>query len=145
MVWGIEISQIPTINATLNGFATLLLLAGWRAVRGGNTRLHMKLMLGALAVSALFLGFYLYYHFHAGAMTPYQRTGILRGVYFFVLFSHIPLAMLVVPGCLAAVWWAFRGDFVRHVRVTRWLWPVWMYVSITGVIIYLMLYVFHDV
>jgi len=136
-----DISSIPTLNASLNGVATLLLMAGWMAIRQGRRLLHMRLMVSALAVSALFLGFYLYYHYNAGAMTPYEKTGLIRWVYFTILITHIPLAMLVVPGCLVAVWHAVRGRFDRHVRITRWLWPVWMYVSVTGVLIYLMLYV----
>lgn len=140
---GIELGQIPAINATLNGIATCLLVGGWIAIKNGHQRRHMQLMIGAVVVSALFLAFYLYYHFNVGAVTRYERQGLIRWVYFFVLFTHIPLAMLVVPGCLAAVWRAYKQQFDRHVRITRWLWPVWMYVSVTGVIIYLMLYVFH--
>jgi len=139
----IELHHIPTINASLNGIATCLLLAGWIMIKRGQRKRHMQCMVAALGVSALFLGFYLYYHFNIGAVTRYERTGILRTIYFFVLFTHIPLAMVVVPGCLTAVWHAYRGEFAKHVKITRWLWPVWMYVSLTGVIIYLMLYVFH--
>ena len=139
----ITLQQIPAINATLNGIATALLIAGWFFIRRGDRDRHMKAMLAAVAVSACFLGFYLYYHFNVGAVTRYERTGFIRAVYFFVLFTHIPLAMVVVPGCLAALWHGLKKDFVRHVRITRWLWPVWLYVSVTGVIIYLMLYVFH--
>ncbi len=140
---GIEIGQIPAINATLNAVATFFLLVGWWAIRKGARRRHMQFMVAALGFSAAFLAFYLYYHFNVGAVTRYERQGLIRWIYFFVLFTHIPLAMLVVPGCLAAVWYAIRQRFDRHVRITRWLWPVWMYVSVTGVIIYLMLYVFH--
>ncbi len=140
---GIELGQIPAINATLNGIATCLLVGGWMAIKNGQQQRHAQFMIGAVAVSALFLAFYLYYHFNVGAVTRYERQGFIRWVYFFVLFTHIPLAMLVVPGCLAAVWQAYKKQFDRHVRITRWLWPVWMYVSVTGVIIYLMLHVFH--
>lgn len=139
----IELSTIPTINASLNGVATALLLTGWVMIKRGNRQGHMKAMMAALAVSALFLAFYLYYHFNVGAVTRYERTDFWRPIYFTILFTHIPLAIVVVPGCLAAVWYAMRGQFERHTRITRWLWPVWMYVSVTGVLIYLMLYVFH--
>ena len=138
----IEITTIPTINASLNGVATCLLLAGWIFIHRGDRKHHMQAMIAALAVSAVFLGFYLYYHFNVGAVTRYERGGLLRATYFFILFTHIPLAMLVVPGCLAAVWHAYKKNFVKHVKITRWLWPVWMYVSVTGVAIYLMLYIF---
>jgi putative membrane protein len=139
----LALESIPTLNATLNGIATIFLFSGYILIKQGNRRGHMYAMIAALVMSAVFLGFYLYYHFNVGAVTRYERTGILRAIYFTILFTHIPLAVIVVPGCLAAIWHAIRGNFARHVRVTRWLWPVWIYVSITGVIIYLMLYVFH--
>lgn len=137
------IEQIPTLNASLNALATCFLLYGWVCIRRGYRTRHMQSMIAAIVVSSVFLGFYLYYHFNIGAVTRYEREGWLRVLYFFVLFTHIPLAMVIVPGCLVAVWHAARKNFQRHVRVTRWLWPVWMYVSVTGVVIYLMLYVFH--
>lgn len=115
----IALEQIPTLNATLNGIATSLLLAGWIFIRRGERERHKWTMIAALVVSAVFLGFYLYYHFNIGAVTRYEKQGILRGIYFFVLFTHIPLAMVVVPGCVAAFWYAFRQQFDRHVRVTR--------------------------
>ena len=133
--------DLPTLNACLNSLATLLLIAGWMAVRKGRRDLHRNIMLAALATSAVFLGCYLYYHFHVPT-TKYQGQGVLRSVYFFILATHVVLAMVVPPASLVAVWHAFRGRFDRHVRVTRWLWPVWLYVSVTGVIVYLMLYVF---
>ncbi len=137
----IPIEQIPSVNASLNGTATLLLLAGWIAIRSGRPGLHKKLMLSAFGVSALFLACYLYYHFNISAVTKYQGQGASRVVYFVILFSHIPLAMLVVPFSVTALWFALRGRFDAHRKVVRRLWPVWMYVSVTGVLIYLMLYV----
>jgi putative membrane protein len=137
-----NLSTIPTVNATLNGLATVFLFLGWLAVRRGDHHRHMQFMLSALGVSTVFLAFYLYYHFNIGSVTRYHGAGFMRGLYLFILFTHIPLAMVVVPGCLTALWHAWKKRFDRHVRVTRWLWPVWMYVSITGVLIYLMLYIF---
>lgn len=137
-----NLTHIPAVNATLNGIAALFLLLGWLAVRRGNLVRHRQFMLSAFAVSAVFMAFYLYYHYTIGTVTRYQGQGLLRGLYFFILITHIPLAMLVVPGCLLALGFAWKKRFDLHVRVTRWLWPVWMYVSVTGVMIYLMLYVF---
>lgn len=135
------VENLPAINAFLNTCATLLLLGGWWAIKGRKDReLHRKFMVGALACSALFLSCYLYYHYNAGAMTRFERPGVLRYVYYGILASHVPLAVLMVPFILAAVWFAFRQQFDRHVKIVRWLWPVWMYVSVTGVLIYVMLY-----
>ncbi len=99
-------------------------------------------MTAALLFSFLFLCGYLFYHLYGTGITRYKGEGILRIVYFFILLTHTPLAVLLVPFCIAAVYFAFRGDFPRHTRITRWLLPAWLYVSVTGVLIYLMLYVF---
>jgi putative membrane protein len=133
--------DLPTVNASLNGLAAVLLLCGWIAIKKGRRDLHRNFMIAALAASALFLGCYLYYHAHH-LTTRYQGQGIARYIYFFILGTHVPLAMVVLPASLVAVRFAMKGRFDRHVRVTRWLWPVWMYVSVTGVLVYLMLYVF---
>jgi uncharacterized membrane protein YozB (DUF420 family) len=134
-------TDLPSVNAMLNATATCFLFAGWLAIKRNRRDLHRNLMIGALIASALFLACYLYYHAHAGSV-PYQGTGILRPIYFAILIPHIILAALMVPFILAAVWLAFRKRYQAHARITRWLWPVWMYVSVTGVIVYLMLYVF---
>jgi uncharacterized membrane protein YozB (DUF420 family) len=133
--------DLPAVNASLNGLAALLLGAGWVAVRRGRRDAHRALMLSALAVSAAFLACYLYYHFQVRLVTRYEGAGPDRLLYLFVLVTHIVLAPLVVPFCGLAIWHAARGRFDRHVRITRWLWPAWMYVSVTGVAIYAMLYV----
>ena len=135
------VQDLPAVNATLNGIAACFLLGGWWAIKlGGKESLHRALMICALGCSALFLACYLYYHYNIGAVTRYEGEGLLRGVYFFVLFTHIPLAAVMVPFILAAVWFALRGQRETHRRIVRWVWPVWMYVSITGVVIYVMLY-----
>jgi putative membrane protein len=97
-------------------------------------------MVAALTCSALFLTCYLFYHYHAGS-TKYTGEGVMRIIYFFILMTHIPLAMIMVPFILAAVYFAFTGKFKKHVKLVKWVWPVWMYVSVTGVMIYIMLYV----
>ena len=136
----IPIEFFPPLNASLNGAASVFLFLGWRAIRKKNVTLHRTCMMSALAISAVFLASYLTYHFNATAMTPYQGPDVLRPVYYFILATHIPLAGVVVPACLIAVFRALKNDLVGHKKIVRWLWPVWMYVSVTGVLIYLMLY-----
>ena len=133
---------LPTINASLNGLSTVLLFAGWWAIKHQNKTLHRNIMIAALTSSAAFLSCYLYYHFTVVGVTRYTAEGIGRPIYYAILITHVPLAALMTPFILAAVWFAFRGRFDLHTRITKVLWPVWMYVSVTGVIIYLMLYTF---
>lgn len=132
---------LPTINATLNGLAGVFLVLGWRAIRAQRRDVHKRFMIAALVASAAFLVCYLYYHYTAAGITRYQGQGLLRALYFFILLSHTPLAALMTPFILAAVWFAMKGNYTAHTRITRWLWPIWMYVSVTGVLIYLMLYI----
>lgn len=133
--------MFPTINAVLNLMAGIFLCMGYKAIKSGNQTRHRKFMIAALCMSVLFLISYLTYHYLHGS-TKYTEEGFIRIVYFTILITHTPLAALVVPFCIAAVYFAIKGDFRKHVRITKWLYPVWMYVSVTGVVIYLMLYVF---
>lgn len=134
-------SKLPTTNALLNAIAALFLIAGRMAIKSmKNPELHKRMMIAAFLCSVLFLGFYLYYHAQTGARTPYHGDGMMRVAYYAILITHIPLAGLMVPFIVAALYFAFKGQFERHVRIVRWLWPVWMYVSVTGVLIYMMLY-----
>jgi putative membrane protein len=136
----VTVQDLPAVNATLNGIATLFLLGGWYAVKKKDDRdLHRYLMVAALVCSAAFLACYLYYHYFA-RITPYDGEGFMRILYFAILITHVPLAALMVPFIIAAVWFAYKKQFERHTKITKWLWPVWMYVSVTGVLIYLMLY-----
>ncbi len=137
-----NVPYLPTINACLNFTAGILLFLGWRAIKNKKSTVHKRFMIAALSASFLFLICYLTYHLTTVGITRYQGQGILRVVYFSILLTHTPLAIIIVPFCLRAVYFALRGDFVRHVRITKWLLPVWMYVSVTGVLIYLMLYIF---
>ncbi|MCB9771812.1 MAG: DUF420 domain-containing protein [Candidatus Omnitrophica bacterium] len=132
----------PTINASLNLLAGILLFCGWIAIKRGNKTVHQRFMVAALLSSTLFLICYVTYHsmLH-GVVTKYPGLGIKRFFYFTVLLTHTPLAMLIIPFIIMAVRYALRGEFVKHTRITRWLLPVWMYVSVTGVIIYVMLYI----
>lgn len=133
---------LPTLNATLNLIAIVFLVLGRRAIKQGKISRHWKLMTQALCVSALFLASYLYYHFFVlqGSM-PYEGGPVLRTIYLFILIPHILLAIGQLPFIVAAVVTAMKGKFETHKRITRILWPVWVYVSVTGVIVYLMLYV----
>jgi uncharacterized membrane protein YozB (DUF420 family) len=136
-----DIPLFPTINASLNLTAALLLIGGYRAIRRGERQRHKHFMIAALCASVLFLICYIAYHYTSGVVTKYEGEGILRVIYFAILLTHTPLATLIVPFIIAAVVFALKGQYDRHVKLTRWLWPTWMYVSITGVLIYLMLYI----
>ena len=137
-----DIHLFPLWNATLNGLAGIFLFLGWRAIKSGDQKLHRKFMVSALVTSTLFLISYVTYHALIHGVTRYQKQGLSRAVYFFILGTHTPLAVIIVPFCLMALRYALRGQFDKHTKITRWLLPVWMYVSVTGVLIYLMLYVF---
>lgn len=134
------VRNLPTVNALLNATSAALLFAGWLQIRRRKIERHRRFMLAACAVSALFLASYLTYHFFAGA-TRFAGTGWSRPVYFSILISHTVLATAVLPLVLVTVWRGLRRDDARHRRIARWTFPVWLYVSITGVLVYLMLYV----
>lgn len=138
----INIHDLPALNACLNGVAGIFLFLGWRAIKKKNRALHKRMMICAFISSTLFLCSYLTYHFLIHGVTQYKGQGILRGIYFFILLTHTPLAGIIVPFILMALWHAYKQNFQKHVKITRWLLPVWMYVSVTGVLIYLMLYTF---
>lgn len=135
-----DLSVLPTVNATLNGLAGVLLLCGYAAIRSGRITVHRAFMLSAFATSVLFLASYLTYHAQA-PVTPFQGQGVVRWVYFAILVPHIVLAAAVVPLALVTLLRALRGRFDRHRRLARWTLPIWLYVSVTGVLVYLMLYV----
>lgn len=133
------ISYLPHVNACLNGTSAILLFTGYSFIRARNVIAHRACQIAALAVSLLFLASYLTYHYHHGA-TRFQGTGLARPIYFTILTSHTILAMVIVPLVFLTFYRAFRGDFLRHRRIARITLPLWLYVSITGVIVYLMLY-----
>jgi putative membrane protein len=132
-------SSLPAINATLNATSALLLATGWVAIRRGARRAHAWLMVSAFVSSAVFLVCYLAYHYVHGD-TRFGGQGAVRTVYLFILATHVVLSITVVPLALTAFWFAVRRAFVRHKRVTRFLLPIWLYVSVTGVVVYWMLY-----
>ncbi len=132
-------TDLPTLNAALNLTSAALLFAGWRLIRAGRREAHRACMIAALATSALFLVSYLVYHFQVGSVR-YTGQGPLRTLYFAILLSHTILAVVNVPLVLMTATRAFRERFAEHKRIARWALPIWFYVSVTGVVIYLMLY-----
>ena len=134
----LDLRFLPAVNAGLNSLATCFLVAGWVAIRRRAVRVHKRLMVAAFAASALFLVSYLTYHYVHGD-TRYQGVGAIRIVYFAILITHVLLSMAVVPMALSAFWFAWKRQFVRHRRLTRIALPIWLYVSVTGVVIYFML------
>jgi putative membrane protein len=134
-----DISFLPHLNAILNSTSAVLLLSGYSFIRRGNVRAHRNCQVTAVVTSALFLISYLTYHYFHGS-TRFTGQGIVRPVYFIILISHTILAVVIVPLILITIYRAARGDFERHRRIARWTLPLWLYVSVTGVIVYLMLY-----
>ena len=133
------VSDLPTVNALLNGTAGVLLAIGWTCIRRGRIDAHRRCMLAAFTASCLFLVSYVVYHAQAGSR-PFTGQRHARSVYFAILITHVVLAAAIVPLALVTLRRALAGDYVRHRRIARWTFPVWMYVSVTGVVIYLMLY-----
>lgn len=132
-------SPLPHLNAVLNATSFVLLIAGFYFIRRRMVGAHLACMLSALAVSALFLVSYLVYHYSYGSV-KFRGTGAARAVYLLILATHAVLAVVIVPLVVVTLRRALRGDFARHRRIARWTYPLWVYVSVTGVVVYLMLY-----
>lgn len=132
-------SKLPLVNALLNGTAALLLAIGYAQIRARRKSVHRAFMIAAFAASTLFLVSYTIYHAQAGSR-PFTGHGAMRTVYFAILISHVVLAAVVLPLSLTTLTLALRGRFASHARVARWALPVWLYVSVTGVVVYVMLY-----
>jgi uncharacterized membrane protein YozB (DUF420 family) len=139
----VTISDLPAVNASLNGLSALFLAAGFMFIRRKNVPAHHRCMLSAFATSTVFLICYLTYHFSVRAVTKFSGHGWIRPVYFVLLISHILLAVLILPLALITLTRALRQRFDSHRAIARWTWPIWMYVSVTGVLVYLMLYHFY--
>ena len=135
-----DVTFLPTLNALLNATATVFLLVGWRFIRRREIARHRMSMVAALVASALFLVSYLIYHANVGSR-PFTGTGPIRAVYFFILITHVVLAAAIVPMVLVTLTRALQQRFPRHRAIARWTLPIWLYVSVTGVVVYLMLYV----
>ncbi len=135
----LDLTALPELNALLNSCSAVLLVLGYLFIRRRRVQAHKACMLGAFAVSTLFLISYLTYHFHAGSV-PFTRAGWIRPLYFAILISHVILAAAILPLALVTLHRAWRERFEQHVRIARWTLPIWLYVSVTGVVVYLMLY-----
>ena len=133
------IKNLPTVNATLNGLAAILLLWGYRLIRRRRIAAHRAVMLTAFGVSSLFLACYLVYHFSAG-IVRFQKPGLIRALYLAILGSHTALAAVVPVLAIVTLSRGLGGRYDRHRRIARWTLPIWMYVSVTGVVVYVMLY-----
>ena len=134
-----NIADLPALNAGLNALASAFLVTGYVLIRSGRRDAHKRCMLLALTTSAVFLTSYVIYHANAGSV-PFRGTGPIRVVYFAVLIPHIILAATILPLALLTTARGLRGDYGRHKRIARWTLPLWLYVSVTGVIVYVMLY-----
>lgn len=135
----IELSDLPLVNATLNGISFILLLTGYRMVRAGRVTAHKRFMIAAFVVSALFLISYLTYRF-LGEEKRFGGTGWIRPVYFFILITHVVLAITVPFLASRTLYLGLRGRIEEHRRIVRWTFPIWVYVSVTGVMVYLLLF-----
>jgi uncharacterized membrane protein YozB (DUF420 family) len=135
----VTIQDLPALNAALNATSGCLLAAGYYFIRRKRIPQHRACMISALVVSTLFLVSYLVYHAHVGSK-PFPGRGSIRALYFAILITHVVLAAVIVPMALVTLRRGLRMDVARHRRIARWTWPLWMYVSVTGVVIYLMLY-----
>jgi putative membrane protein len=139
------VQDLPVVNATLNAIATYFIVSGIIFIKRGNKQLHAFCMIHALIISTAFLTCYLIYHY-SYPTTKFTHEGWPKIIYFIILFTHIPLAMLSLPMIILTVIPAIRRKFEKHKRFARWTYPIWLYVSVTGVLVYLMLYVWfpHD-
>jgi len=135
----ISINDLPTLNAALNGTSAVLLTLGYLFIRRKKVDLHKACMVSACVTSTLFLVSYLIYHYHAGSK-PFLGEGWTRPGYFAILISHVILATATLPLAIVTLARALRGRFEKHRRIARWALPIWLYVSVTGVVVYLMLY-----
>ena len=137
----IDIHTLPAVNASLNGTAAVLLVIGYILIRSGHIQAHRRVMLTAFAVSMAFLVCYLIYHAQVGSVR-YQKTGAIRPIYYSILITHTTLAASVPVLAIVTLRRGLRADFKRHRKIARWTLPIWLYVSVTGVVVYLMLYRF---
>ena len=132
--------DLPAVNATLNGIAAFFIILGYVQIRRGAWRVHKRCMLTAMVASALFLTSYVIYHYNIRGAKPFPGTGPVRVLYYTILWTHIPLAAAILPLALVTTTRGLKSQLERHRAIARWTFPLWLYVSVTGVVIYLMLY-----
>jgi uncharacterized membrane protein YozB (DUF420 family) len=135
----VSVSDLPALNATLNATAAVLLVTAWILIKRGRWIAHRNVMLAAVCTSLLFLVSYLTYHAQVGSVR-FTKQGPIRLVYFTILLTHTVLAAVIVPMVMVTLWRGLAAKYDRHRRIARWTLPIWLYVSVTGVIVYLMLY-----
>jgi uncharacterized membrane protein YozB (DUF420 family) len=135
----VTVSDLPALNATLNATAAVLLTIGWVLIKQGRSKQHRIVMIAAVCTSVLFLTSYLTYHAHVGSVR-FTRQGTVRTIYFTILLTHTILAVVIVPMVLMTLSRALSAKYDRHRAIARWTLPLWMYVSVTGVVVYFMLY-----
>ncbi len=133
------VHDLPAVNATLNAVAGLLLLAGYVSIRSGKIDLHRRFMIAAFTASSLFLVSYIAYHAQVGEV-PFTRQGVVRPIYFTILITHVSLAAVVLPLAIITLSRGLKRRFAKHRRIARWTFPIWLYVSVTGVLVYVLLY-----
>jgi putative membrane protein len=136
------LSYLPAVNASLNAACTVFLLCGYSFIRRRKILPHKICMLSAFGCSMAFLVCYVYFHVHAGIIR-FGGQGVIRPIYFTILISHMILAVVILPLVIITLTFALRGEFSRHRRIARWTFPIWLYVSITGVIVYWLLYILY--
>jgi uncharacterized membrane protein YozB (DUF420 family) len=135
----ISLHDLPAVNATLNALSGVLLLSGYVLIRRRRIEQHRKVMLAAFAASSLFLVCYVVYHAQVGSVR-FTRHGFVRPLYFTILITHVTLAAAVLPLAIITLTRGLKGRFTQHRRIARWTFPIWMYVSVTGVLVYVLLY-----
>ena len=135
------VANLSAVNAALNSLSTVFLLLGFREIKARNFAKHMRFMISAFVTSALFLVSYIVYHHFVGD-TPFTGQGVVRPIYFFILVTHIVLSIFVVPLVLSSFLFAFSGKFSTHRKVSKWTFPIWLYVSVTGVMVFFLLKIF---
>ena len=132
--------DLPAVNATLNGLSAIFLTTGFIFIKRGNKIAHRNCMISAFCTSVIFLGCYLTYHATVKTVTHFVEPTWFRPIYLTILLTHTVLAVVIVPLILMTLWRAKKQNFEAHKKIARWTWPLWLYVSVTGVVIYLLLY-----
>jgi len=135
------VNALPAVNAMLNTLSACCLVSGWLAIRRGNRAVHIRFMLSAAVLSALFFASYTtYHHFHGD--TPFGGQGMVRPVYFTILISHIVLSVVVLPLIISTLYYASKRQFITHRKIARYTLPIWLYVSVTGVVVFFLLRIY---